>query len=189
MLWSPARLFDRRTHSPENLSSVVQKEFCNTIRCKADIDQALPMDFMITPRKRISDAVDDAARRPTAPRAPTVLDPIAAIAQSCAMSEVAAETAAEQGIRATCRRRQCCLMPKLTRGQAMKADRSPKGRTRCPAESVTRTCQPKLSSTRALSTATAGLIRIVTTLCPFLMREWRMSWSLTKHNPYRDSNC
>jgi hypothetical protein len=59
-------------------------------------------DFMITPRKRISDAVDDAARRPTAPRAPAVLDPIAAIAQSCAMSEVAAETAAEQGIRATC---------------------------------------------------------------------------------------
>jgi hypothetical protein len=72
------------------------------MRCKADIDQALPMDFMITPRKRISDAVDDAARRPTAPRAPAVLDPIAAIAQSCAMSEVAAETAAEQGIRATC---------------------------------------------------------------------------------------
>src|SRR5712671_3388466 len=56
----------------------------------------------ITPRKRISDAVDDAARRPTAPRAPAVLDPITAIAQSCAMSEVAAETAAEQGIRATC---------------------------------------------------------------------------------------
>ena len=74
----------------------------SVMRCKADIDQALPMDFMITPRKRISDAVDDAARRPTAPRAPAVLDPIAAIAQSCAMSEVAAETAAEQGIRATC---------------------------------------------------------------------------------------
>jgi hypothetical protein len=69
------------------------------MRCKADIDQALPMDFMITPRKRFSDVVDDAARRPTAPRAP---DPIAVIAQSCAMSEVAAETAAEQGIRATC---------------------------------------------------------------------------------------
>ena len=31
MLWSPARLFDRRDHSLENLSSVVQKEFCNTI--------------------------------------------------------------------------------------------------------------------------------------------------------------
>ena len=66
------------------------------------VDQALPMDFMITPRKRISDAVDDAARRPTAPRAPAVLDPIAAIAQACAMSEVAAEIEAEQGIRATC---------------------------------------------------------------------------------------
>jgi hypothetical protein len=52
----------------------------------------------ITPRKQISDAVDDAARRPKAPHAPAVLGPIAAIAQSCAMSEVAAE----QGIRATC---------------------------------------------------------------------------------------
>ena len=66
------------------------------------VDQALPMDFMITPRKLISDAVDDAARRPTAPRAPAVLDLIAAIAQSCAMSAVAAEIEAEQGIRATC---------------------------------------------------------------------------------------
>ena len=32
----PARLFDRRAHSPENLSSVIQKEFCNTIPPKAD---------------------------------------------------------------------------------------------------------------------------------------------------------
>src|SRR5277367_1344813 len=31
LLWSPARLFDRRAHSPENLSPVIQKEFCNTI--------------------------------------------------------------------------------------------------------------------------------------------------------------
>jgi hypothetical protein len=31
LLWSPARLFDHRAHRPENLSSVVQKEFCNTI--------------------------------------------------------------------------------------------------------------------------------------------------------------
>jgi hypothetical protein len=27
----PRRLFDRRAHSPENLSPVIQKEFCNTI--------------------------------------------------------------------------------------------------------------------------------------------------------------
>ncbi|MFY9952396.1 hypothetical protein [Bradyrhizobium sp.] len=28
----PARLFDRHAHSPENLSSAIQKEFCNTSR-------------------------------------------------------------------------------------------------------------------------------------------------------------
>jgi hypothetical protein len=33
----PARLFDRRAHSPENLSSVIPKEFCNTIGGKADL--------------------------------------------------------------------------------------------------------------------------------------------------------
>jgi len=31
LLWSPARLFDRRAHSSENLSPVIQKEFSNTI--------------------------------------------------------------------------------------------------------------------------------------------------------------
>jgi len=41
-----------------------------------------------------------------------------------------------------------------------------KGSNWCPAASVTCTCQPERSSTRALSTATAGLMRIVTTLCP-----------------------
>jgi hypothetical protein len=37
----------------------------------------------------------------------------------------------------------------------------------CPAESVICTCQPMRSNRRALSTAATGLIRIVTTLCPF----------------------
>jgi hypothetical protein len=35
---APARLFDRRVHSPENLSSVIQKEFCNTIWHQTDVD-------------------------------------------------------------------------------------------------------------------------------------------------------
>src|SRR5277367_2009784 len=37
LLWSPVRFFDRRAHSPENLSSMIQKEFCNTISGVADI--------------------------------------------------------------------------------------------------------------------------------------------------------
>ena len=37
LLWSPARLFDRRAHSPENLSPVIQKEFCNTIEGRTDM--------------------------------------------------------------------------------------------------------------------------------------------------------
>lgn len=36
-----------------------------------------------------------------------------------------------------------------------------------PAESVICTCQPKRSNRRALSTAAIGVMRIVTTLCPF----------------------
>jgi hypothetical protein len=93
---------DKSLYGKQNDEQPKHDGYPSIMRCKADIDQALPMDFMITPRKRISDAVDDAARRPTAPRAPAVLDPIAAIARSCAMSEVAAEIEAEQGIRATC---------------------------------------------------------------------------------------
>jgi hypothetical protein len=37
LLWSPARLFDRRAHSPENLSPVIQKEFCNPIPPTTDM--------------------------------------------------------------------------------------------------------------------------------------------------------
>ena len=31
MKWSPTSTFDRRAYSPENLGSVRQKDFCNTI--------------------------------------------------------------------------------------------------------------------------------------------------------------
>jgi hypothetical protein len=37
MKWSPTSIFDRRAYSPENLSSVIQKEFCNTIGGIADM--------------------------------------------------------------------------------------------------------------------------------------------------------
>jgi hypothetical protein len=40
LLWSPVRLFDRRAHSPENFSSMIQKEFCNTIEVTADFAPA-----------------------------------------------------------------------------------------------------------------------------------------------------
>jgi hypothetical protein len=36
-MWSPTLLFDRRAYGPEKLSSVTQKDFCNTIGGTADI--------------------------------------------------------------------------------------------------------------------------------------------------------
>ena len=33
-MWSPTLLFDRRAYGPEKLSSVTQKDFCNTIGTK-----------------------------------------------------------------------------------------------------------------------------------------------------------
>jgi hypothetical protein len=33
-MWSPTLLFDRRAYGPEKLSSVTQKDFCNTIDLK-----------------------------------------------------------------------------------------------------------------------------------------------------------
>ena len=30
-MWSPTLLFDRRAYGPDKLSSVTQKDFCNTI--------------------------------------------------------------------------------------------------------------------------------------------------------------
>jgi len=35
-------LFDRRAYGPEKLSSVTQKDFCNTIGGRADKGRALP---------------------------------------------------------------------------------------------------------------------------------------------------
>jgi hypothetical protein len=37
MKWSPTSTFDRRAYSPENLGSVRQKDFCNTIPRGTDI--------------------------------------------------------------------------------------------------------------------------------------------------------
>jgi hypothetical protein len=37
MKWSPTSTFDRRAYSPENLGSVRQKDFCNTIPSRADV--------------------------------------------------------------------------------------------------------------------------------------------------------
>jgi hypothetical protein len=39
-MWSPTLLFDRRAYGPEKLPSVTQKDFCNTIRLKADMISA-----------------------------------------------------------------------------------------------------------------------------------------------------
>jgi hypothetical protein len=54
----PARLFDRRAYSPENLSSVIQKEFCNTIPSTADFS-AVSVQFGSGPGAAIVDTIDE----------------------------------------------------------------------------------------------------------------------------------
>jgi hypothetical protein len=44
MTWSPTSLFNRRAYGSENLRSIPQKEFCNTIEVKADESGTL-LDF------------------------------------------------------------------------------------------------------------------------------------------------
>jgi hypothetical protein len=48
-MWSPTLLFDRRAYGPEKLSSVTQKDFCNTIGAKqtfANYRRRLSADFV-----------------------------------------------------------------------------------------------------------------------------------------------
>jgi len=58
LLWSPAQLSDRRARNPENLSSVIQKEFCNTIPSTADLS-AVSVQFGSGPGAAIVATVEE----------------------------------------------------------------------------------------------------------------------------------
>jgi hypothetical protein len=45
-MWSPTLLFDRRAYGPEKLSSVMQKDFCNTIGTKRTCHDGLWMSVL-----------------------------------------------------------------------------------------------------------------------------------------------